>query len=307
MKRSKVFAALLVVCVAGTQGSPAQAETDFKITPDVVYGHKAGMALTFDVIHPKDPNGAAVLFMVSGAWVSGWVPPETFINQTGPVGHFRKLVEHGYTLLIVRHGSSPQFKVPEAVADVRRAVRYIRLHADDFKIDPNRIGVCGGSAGGHLSLMLGTASDEGDKKSKDEIEQASNRVAAVVAYFPPVDLRDWVGDKRFEALHFDPKLAESVSPLLHVSKDDPPTLLIHGDKDDLVTLKNSEDIEAAMKKDGVACELIVIKGAGHGFPGEQGKQASDALIKWFDKHLAKPAERDANAKEANKPEKAAAN
>jgi acetyl esterase/lipase len=221
------------------------------------------------------------------------------------VGHFRELVEHGYSLFIVRHGSSPQFKVPEAVADVRRAVRYIRLNADDFKIDPNRIGVCGGSAGGHLSLMLGTASDEGNKESKDKTEQASDRVAAVVAYFPPVDLREWVGDKRFEALHFDPKLAESVSPLLHVSKDDPPTLLIHGDKDDLVKLKNSEDIEAALKKEGVVCELIVIKGAGHGFPGEQGKQASDALIKWFDKHLAKPADADANAKEADKPEKAA--
>lgn len=310
MKSVMIFAALLATLIAGIQ-APARADADFKITPDVVYGHKAGMALTFDVIHPKVPNGAAVLFMVSGAWISGWVPPENFVDPKAPEGlkHFRELVDHGYTLVIVRHGSSPQFKVPEAVADVRRAVRYLRLHAADFKIDPNRIGVCGGSAGGHLSLMLGTASDEGDKDSKDDIEKASDRVAAVVAYFPPVDLREWVGDKRFPALHFDAKLAESISPILHVSKDDPPTLLIHGDKDDLVKLKNSEDIEAALKKEGVPCELIVMKGAGHGFPGEQGKEAADALVKWFDKYLAKPGDGapvTASDVKSEKPEEAAA-
>lgn len=308
MTRATIFAALLATLIAGIQASTARAEANFKITPDVIYGHKAGMALTFDVIHPKEPNGAAVLFMMSGAWVSGWVPPENFVDPKAPDGlkHFRELVEHGYTLVIVRHGSSPQFKVPEAVADVRRAVRYLRLHAADFKIDPNRIGVCGGSAGGHLSLMLGTASDEGEKDSKDDVDRTSDRVEAVVAYFPPVDLRDWVGDKRFPALHFDAKLADSVSPILHVSKDDPPTLLIHGDKDDLVVLKNSQDIEAALKKEGVPCELIVMQGAGHGFAGEQGKQASEALIKWFDKYLAKPADGPAAEAKADKPEKAAA-
>lgn len=308
MKRVMIVAALLATLIAGIQAPTARAEADFKVTPDVIYGHKAGMALTFDVIHPKEPNGAAVLFMMSGGWVSGWVPPENFVDPKAPDGlkHFRELVDHGYTLVIVRHGSSPQFKVPEAVADVRRAVRYLRLRAADFKIDPNRIGVCGGSAGGHLSLMLGTASDEGEKDSKDDVDRASDRVAAVVAYFPPVDLRDWVGDKRFPALHFDAKLAESVSPILHVSKDDPPTLLIHGDKDDLVTLKNSEDIEAALKKEGVPCELIVMQGAGHGFAGEQGKQASEALIKWFDKYLAKPSDGAAAAAKANETEKAAA-
>jgi acetyl esterase/lipase len=276
-----------VVIIAVNVPNVAGAEQPYDITPDVIYGHKSGMALTFDVIRPKKPNGAAVLFMVSGAWHSMWVPPEMFFGPgASPRGQqFGQVVDHGYTLFIVRHGSAPHFKVPEAVADVRRAVRYIRANADDFDIDPKRIGVCGGSAGGHLSLMLGTTSDEGDSKSQDPIERSGNRVAAVVAYFPPVDLRQWVGDKRFEALHFDPKLAESVSPLLHVTPDDAPTLLVHGDEDGLVTLDNSERILAAFEEDKVACELIVIEGAGHGFPGEMGERASTALIKWFDKHL----------------------
>jgi acetyl esterase/lipase len=271
---------------------------DYKITPDVVYGHKAGMALTFDVVQPAKPNGAAVLLMVSGGWFSFWIPPESFVSTPPPfdLHHFRELVQNGYTLFFVRHGSAPQFKVPEAVADVRRAVRYIRLHADRFKIDPNRLGVCGGSAGGHLSLMLGTASDDGSKDSQDEVDQTTDRVAAVVAYFPPVDLREWVGpNDQFPALEFDPQQAESVSPLLHVTADDSPTLLIHGDKDDLVKLDNSERILAELKKQKVPCDLIVIKGAGHGFMGENGKRASQALVAWFDKHLADKSESAAAA------------
>ncbi|HEY3392637.1 MAG TPA: alpha/beta hydrolase [Lacipirellulaceae bacterium] len=277
------------------------ADDAFEITPDVVYGHKAGLAMTFDVIRPKEQNEAAVLFMMSSGWFSVWVPPEGFMSPETPFGfkHFRELVEEGYTLFIIRHGSAPQFKVPEAVADVRRAVRFVRLNADTFGIDPDRIGVCGGSAGGHLSLMLGTASDEGAKNAKDPVEQTSNRIAAVVAYFPPVDLREWVGpNDSFPALEFDPKLAESVSPLLHVSSDDPPTLLVHGDKDDLVKFDNSERILAAFQKAGVTCELIVIQGAGHGFAAADGQRASKALVEWFDKYLAASVDSDdANAAE----------
>jgi dipeptidyl aminopeptidase/acylaminoacyl peptidase len=127
-------------------------------------------------------------------------------------------------------------------------------------------------------------------------------VTAVVAYFPPVDLREWVGpSERFPALEFDPKLAESVSPLLHVTADDPPTLLIHGDKDDLVKLDNSERILAAFQKEKVTCELIVVSGAGHGFGGEDGKRASKALIEWFDKYLAAASDNEKEAKPAETP------
>ncbi len=290
-RMSTVFFLWLVFFVSAGDSRSARAEDAYKITPDVVYGHKAGMALTFDVIQPEKPNGAGVLFMVSGGWVSFWVPPETVVGPKAPAffSIFNDLVDHGFTVFIVRHGSSPQFKVPEAVADVRRAARFIHLKAEKYGVDPNRLGVCGMSAGGHLSLMLGTASDEGNKTATDEVERASDRVAAVVAYFAPVDLREWVGKltDKFPALDFDKKLAESVSPILNVSADDPPTLLIHGDADTLVKLDNSERIEKALKKEHVPCELIVMKGASHGFAGDQGMQASKALVAWFDKYLAK--------------------
>jgi dipeptidyl aminopeptidase/acylaminoacyl peptidase len=116
--------------------------------------------------------------------------------------------------------------------------------------------------------------------------RASSRVAAVVAYFPPVDLRGWTGpNDRFPALDFDATLAELVSPILVVSSDDPPTLLVHGTDDDLVPLSHSERIKTAFDEQKVTAELIVIEGAGHGFRGEHADQASEALEAWFVEHL----------------------
>jgi len=271
----------------------ARADHPYEITPDVIYGHKAGMALTFDVVQPQeDAKGVGVLFMVSGGWVSTWFPPDRVMQRNaGPFNLFGALVDEGYTLFLVRHGSSPYFKVPDAVADVRRAVRYIRLHADEYGVDPDRLGVCGGSAGGHLSLMLGTASDDGNPSAEDEIEQQSGRVAAVAAYFPPTKIDEFFQlAERFPALDFDHDLADSVSPLLHVTPDDAPTLLVHGDQDTLVPLSNSERIQAAFEAHDVPSKLIVVEGAGHGFQGEDNERAQKALIDWFNEHLATKSE-----------------
>ncbi len=282
-----------------------QAQSSGSITPDVVYGHKAGMALTFDVFMPSgQPNGAGILNMVSGGWVSRWTAPER--AQAG----YQALLDQGFTVFAIRHGSSPRFNVPEAYADVTRAVRFVRLHARDYGIDPNRLGVYGGSAGGHLSLMLGLASDEGDRSATDEVLRQSSRVAAVVANYPPVDLRRrampserfpaTIPDRslffaggvvpaaaeRFVAIDVEDEQGASVSPILHVSADDPPTLLIHGNADALVDFNNSELMQAALVASGVPTGLVVIEGAGHGFrSAEDRAQASEALVGWFEKHL----------------------
>jgi acetyl esterase/lipase len=249
--------------------------------PDVVYGHKAGMALTFDVLMPEKPNGAGVLFMVSGGWRSWWSPPDSEIKQ------HTDLLDAGFTVFSVRHGSSPRFKVPEAYADVKRALRYVSLHAAEYGVDASRLGVYGRSAGGHLSLMLGNTADDGDSSSDDPLERGASKIAAVVAYYPPVDLRENSGlDHGYPALQFDNALAAGVSPIAFVSADDPPTLLIHGDQDEVVPLSDSEDILAAFKKEGVDSKLIVFQGAGHGFKGEDKAQASTARVQWFLKHLA---------------------
>ena len=284
---------VLIIVAVITPSLKAERPT---FTHDVVYGHKDGLAMTFDVITPKKQNGIGVLFMVSGGWYSRWFPAELAIRDGARLKNgFERLTMRGFTVFLIRHGSAPRYKVPDAVADVRRAVRYIRLNAKKYGIDPDRLGAMGSSAGGHLSLMLGTTADKGQPKAIDPVKQMGNRVAAVVAYFPPTDLRDIVGpSKPFPALDFDPKLAESVSPLLHVSEDDAPSLMIHGDKDRLVKLSHSENIKQAFDEKKVENNLIVIEGAGHGFRGDHEQQAIKAMVDWFEKHLLNT---DANKKD----------
>jgi acetyl esterase/lipase len=259
-----------------------------EILPDLVYGHKDGLALTMDSFRPlQNANGAGILFMVSGGWYSGWAPPRQMRFL------FQPLLDKGFTVFAVRHGSSPKYSIPEIVEDVRRGVRYVRHNSARHLIDPNRLGVYGLSAGGHLSLMLGTASDEGKADDADPLLRVSDRVAAVVAVFPPTDLRDWVRNtpdnlKNFPALKLELDKAEACSPIVHVSPDDPPTLLIHGDKDELVPLAHSQNILAEFEKHKVPSELLVIEGAGHGFQGADNQRVVDALVGWFEKHLPPP-------------------
>jgi acetyl esterase/lipase len=272
--------ALLACAIPVSTVAQESAPDGVEIMPDVVYGHKDGMALTFDVFRPADANGAAILYMVSGGWVSRWIPPESAAPG------FRGLLERGFTVLAVRHGSSPRYKVPEAEADVRRALRYVHLNADRLGVDSDRLGVYGGSAGGHLSLMLGLVSDAG-QESRDPVLRAPSRVAAVVAYYPPVDLRSMVGpNERFPALEFPREQAESISPVLYATPDDPPTLLIHGDADELVNISHSVRMQEALEGAGVVSEFITIPGGDHGFRNPEHRARAQALmVEWFDRHL----------------------
>ena len=263
------------------------------ITADVVYGHKDGMALTFDVIKPENANGGAVLWLQSGGWYSGWLPPEALLPACAP------FLNEGLTMLIVRHGSAPKYTVPEAVADVRRAVRYVRLHADEFGVDPERLGVMGGSAGGHLTLMLATTGDDGDPAAMDEVLKASSRINCGVSLYPPTDLRGWTTDPPAAIaahptlkppLTFAADLEDDVSPIAQVTDDDAPVLMIHGDKDELVPISHSQNIMPVFEEQGVKSELIVVEGAGHGYSPEQNINiVLPAMIKWFKEHLAEGA------------------
>lgn len=275
---------LAAVCVAFTSpGACLGQAANYVVRADVVYGHKDGMALTYDVFTPREnANGVGLLFMVSGGWVSSWAPPEK------AVGLFQPLVAKGYTVFAVRHGSSPRYVIPEIAKDVKLALQHVHSHAGEYGIDPKRMGVFGFSAGGHLSLLLGT-------QSNDVAAEDAPRVAAVVAIFPPTDLAPYVEPtnplrEQFPALKFDPSQADLYSPLMHVSSDDAPTLLVHGDKDELVPIWHSEKIAAALNKEKVPHELIVIEGAAHGFDQAGNQRMFEGMLRWFDFHLAQQAQ-----------------
>lgn len=276
---TRLFGAVLVLS-ATTWYLQAQEDNNVEIVEDVIYGHKAGMALIYDVFKPAQPNGTALIFMVSYGWKSPWQPAEDQQEM------FQSYLDRNITIFNVYHGSSPQFKVPDAVNDVRRAVRHIRQHADEYEVDDEKFVAWGFSAGGHLSLMLALDSDSGNKSAEDPTKRVSNHVAAAMAIFPPVDLTEFVGpSESFPALDFDPELAESVSPIFAVSENDPPILLVHGDQDQLVDIGHSLRIHTALKNVGASVHLEVIKGAGHGFYDEaHNNQHQKAVFNFLEKY-----------------------
>jgi acetyl esterase/lipase len=300
-----------LLLVGGAAAVPAAEQPVFKRQEDVIYGRKFGTALTLDVFRPTgQANGAAVVLVVSGGWFSA--------HEVIPLPFVHEFARRGYTVFAVVHGSQPKYTIPEILPDLHRAVRYIRSHAKNYQIDPERIGITGGSAGGHLSLMQGTTGKEGDPKARDPIDRASSRVQAVACFFPPTDFLNWgekdklvIGSmperiKPAFAFHSqDPKtggfvpvtddkkvraILKATSPITHVSATSAPSLIIHGDKDTLVPIQQAEVMVASLKKAGVAAELVVKPGAGHGWQGMD--RDLKTLADWFDKHLLNKAKRN---------------
>jgi acetyl esterase/lipase len=260
-------------------------------TSDVIYAKHDGVALTMDVFTPAKPNGAAVVKIISGGWNSN----HNGISDGG-------WTKYGFTTFVVVHGTQPRFHIDEIVGDLQRSVRFIRANAAKFGIDPNKIGVTGGSAGGHLSLMLGTRVLPANPKSKDPVEQVSSEVNAVACYYPPVDFLNWVkegdgkegiGPLTTRAPAFGPivttaegreRAGRELSPLFWISDKTPPTYIVQGDADPLVPDSQARRYLARAKEVGAKAEVLIRLGGGHGGWVEV-KDDNARMAEWFSLHL----------------------
>jgi acetyl esterase/lipase len=291
----------------------------FQLTRDVIYGRKYGVALTLDVLQPlRNGNRAAVLQLVSDTFTSN--PPVIGGNVTMRV---QGLLDAGYTVIFVTHSSAPKHTIPEILGDTHRAVRFVRHNAKRLDLDPDRIAIMGASSGGYLALMVGTADGKGPSfppaadpawmSSKgDPVEAVSSRVQTVISYFPPTDWLNYgeAGKSVLGAAVFRKHLGvfdfyesdgsrsgftritddarierelKELSPVNRADRNAAPALIFHGEKDANVPLQQSQRMVEALQKSGVAAELIVKKGVGHGWADD--KEDTAKIVSWLNQHL----------------------
>ena len=292
------FSALLVLLTTSllsvTVWQVVRDALPFEVKEDISYGPNERNDL--DLFLPKDDGKSlrpAVVVIHGGAW------------RSGDKKQLRMLAElfarRGYVAAAINYRLAPKYSYPAQLDDCQRAVRWLRKNSKEYRVDPKRFGAAGASAGGHLALLLGTRETRDD--TDPELKGISSKVQCVLSIFGPTDFTDeryvqasknpvvgralieFVGKPYDEA----PDLWKEVSPIHHVSPDDAPTFIIHGDQDPLVPLKQSQRFAEALKKVKVEVQLVVIKGMGHGpttpEQREEFMKAVEKAVEFFDKHL----------------------
>ena len=306
-----IFVSIMIVLM-----TPRLVLADAKIRSNVVYGMYSGLALLMDVHQPANPNGYGIIFIRGSSWRAP-LDLDARPLKNKPNDQVATLLESGYTLFLINHRAAPRFLYPAAVEDAQRATRYVRHHASRYGIDPDRIGAFGGSSGGYLVSMLGVLDGNGYPEGASKINRVSSKVQAVVALFPATDFvlfANSEGSARKSMQSFlgmplsedeDPQsqatlLYAEASPTSYISTDDPPFLLIHGDKDDVIPFSQSEHFLQLLAHSGVIAELIRMPGGGHADRVSAGPGAPDYLgqmVEWFDRHLQEKPVQDASLSE----------
>ena len=288
--------------------NPATADTPFTVDRNVAYGMYSGLGLMMDVYYPAEPNGYGVVFISGSGWTRELSLDATPLTLTGQEEVYAMpLAEAGYTVFNLNHRAAPRFRYPAPLEDVQRALRFIRHNAEEYGIDPERIGAMGGSSGAHLVSMLATMDGDGDPDDPSPVNRESAKVQAVVVRAAPTDLRDnpaaplfGFRDNAARPGTVEESLIAEASPITYVTVDDPPFLFLHGDADNVVPFERSEKMHAALQAAGIASKVIRIPGGGHGprfeytevVDGERVRRAPDnapdyigAMLDWFDRYL----------------------
>jgi acetyl esterase/lipase len=286
--------AVVIPALLGAQEAVPPPPAGVAVEADIVYSNVGGR-MQMDVVRPLQGKApfAAVVCIHGGGFRAG--TRQRYL----PMAYH--LAQHGYVATVVSYRLSPMAQFPAPVEDVKAAVRFLRANAARFQIDPNRIGAVGGSAGGHLALMLGLTGGVAEFEGSGAHLDASSAVQAVVNFYGPTDLtKSYEPGKSVDAAKVLPMFLGGdlehnraahvrASPLHWVNPKAAPTLTIHGTKDDYVAYEHGVWLTERLESAGVAAKLETIEGGGHGFKGADLDRANAAMVKWFDTHLAHPA------------------
>lgn len=259
-----------------------------------VFTEVHGVGLLMDIFTPTGPkNGLGMVDIGSGAWFSD----RGKISDHEKAQVYNILSKHGYTVFVVRPGSRTAFTAAQMASHVKLGIRYVKAHAADFGVDPDKLGLMGASAGGHLALLVTLSPEEGDPSAneKNYLRRFDTKTFATCAFFPPTDFLDWGGKKgdftKLGDILFvggitgksDAEIEEAakkISPALMVTGKTQPILLVHGDADDVVPLQQSQKMEKLLKDAGTDVKLIVKPGGGH--PWLTIPQEMEIMAQWFD-------------------------
>jgi acetyl esterase/lipase len=293
---------LLAAWVAWLAACTTARAISYEQRQNIVYAEVHGTGLLMDVFIPKDKtNGLAVIDVVSGAWYSD----RNKIRDHTLAGMYEIHCAKGFTVFAIRPGSKTRYTALEMDQHIKTGIRYVKAHAADYGVDPERLGMTGASAGGHLATLAALTPVDGNPDAKNPLDRLSTRVRAVGVFFPPTDFVNWKegqpGDpKILVPLLFvgggtgktDAEIMEQArlsSPLHRVTKPEPPFLLIHGDADPVVPIEHSRKLVKAIADAGGKSELIVKKGGGH--PWLTMNEEVKVLADWFDRQLGAQAPR----------------
>ncbi|WDQ15099.1 alpha/beta hydrolase fold domain-containing protein [Rhodopirellula sp. P2] len=248
---------------------------DVEVKRDVVFGKGGDRDLKMHLVFPKtmpDKPLPAYVWVHGGGWQSG--------SKEGGVNQVSRMVADGFVGATIEYRLTGEAPFPAQIEDCKCAIRFLRAHAEEYGIDPNRIAVGGSSAGGHLVALLGTSGDVQELEGNGGWQDQSSRVQAVVDLYGPTDFSKFVTTKGFES-HNRPGSPESkllgggevlgnndgigrVNPITYIDDQDPPFLIIHGTEDPVVPMNQSQLLHEALESAGVETQLELIRGAQHG-------------------------------------------
>lgn len=272
MKFTTVTGLFALLLVGRIQAAPPPAPEVPRIERNIIYGQAGETALPMDLYFPgriRSNSIPVVMYVHGGGWVMG---DKDMIQRMAWLEELRR---RGYAVAAIDYRLGSDHKFPAMIEDAKCAVRFLRAHARVFGLAADRIGVIGDSAGGQLASLLGLTGTSGEFDGTGGWNRFSARVQAVVDLYGPTDFTASTASKSlmgrrilkaaFGTSDQDAPILKQASPIHHVSSNSPPFLIVHGDHDKMVQIKQSENLNAALLAAGVSSTLVVVTNYSHGF------------------------------------------